>query len=566
MPGKKTGAVIIIFSNIFSVVFGGSSWALQEGAQALMPAALEGANELTSQIAEDENFLKNILRDALQEKMLGQGKEAPEITPEEEAGELESRINDDEKYLKNILRDTLQERILGQKKPSDKLAARTAIQTGKADLSRVESGIIQDEQELRGLMSDTVQEMAMSERGYAGRKEEQPCLFARAAALTEKVKKEFSLARMRTSVVTGVTYESNIYRFPDNEISDLKPRANVSHSVRLPRGESYLEAAASHNSERLIHRATHYRYSDFRFTSFYRPSNIFNWELDYNRQITSDLNVVDTNFQGQTINNNRHKLLKRNLFTSIFTCMPGGRQNLMHATLQQENVSCRPVENINDSDLQERAVYRAIFDYERYINPITSVFLGMNFQFTDYKSWGQNDARDRDWFVGFRRDLSGLTKFVARYDLDALTRKSTPESAVRNEQTHNVRINLSQRISPFTDISPYYNFQRKDYADRYWRYFSHEVGFSFNHSFLNGLSATFNPNYRIELYPQSYANTVDNVSNKKAYYSIGSGLNYRLNDWWSLGAGYSLSMVRGPSLLDSKYADNSYNIELRGDF
>lgn len=371
----------------------------------------------------------------------------------------------------------------------------------------------------------------------------------------------FGRAQLRTSVVTELKYDDNVYQFPDNEKSDMVPRLNYAYYLRLPRGQSYLEANYAHNYRHFPNRTTSEREQTFRVTSLYRPSDIFNWELTHEYVRTSDLGVFDTNFSEQSISNKRKRRKDRNATTSILTYMPGGRHNLLHLRMQHEDISAAVQE-------YESQTERIDFDFERYFDPTTSLLMGFSYRLFDERSWGRNDERERDWFFGFRRDLSPLTKLTGRFDYDAINKKNTTESLVNSEFYYKARFDLYHRISPFTDISmDYIWMDRKAISNHYRSYVSNEVGFSLNHYFLNGLSARINPNYRHEYYPADGVTAGhEEDSRTKHIYTVTAGLNYRLSDWLNLGLGYTLDAIRAPLHFNDKYIRNTYSVELRGDF
>jgi len=376
----------------------------------------------------------------------------------------------------------------------------------------------------------------------------------------ENLKSQLGRAQLRSSIVTEFKYDDNYYQFPDKEKGDFLPRINTSHYLRLPRGESYIELNYSYNSQYFLHRTTNKRIQAFRFTSLYKPSRIFSWELTHEYERVSDLRIFDTDLATQVIYNQRKCRTDKNTSSAVFTYMPGGRHNLVHLRLQHEELSTAVQEDESQTD-------RVDFDFERYLNPTTSLLLGFNYQLKDERSWGQNDEREENYFLGLRRDLSNLTKFTGRFTYNTLDYKNTPEEVNDDEFHYTLNLDLYHRISPFTDISFNYIFKRqKKIEDDYRMFLRNEFAFVLNHYFLNGLSVLFNPRYKLDFYSQKDAvNDVDNDSRKRNTYSLRAGLNYRFNDWLNLGLGYTFEAVHS-GLLDEKYTNNTYSVELRGDF
>jgi len=151
------------------------------------------------------------------------------------------------------------------------------------------------------------------------------------------LKDMFANAEFRSSLAATMKFDDNTGLDKEDIKSDWIYNLNPSWNLKLTRGQSYFGLNYSYNfGYYLKHSSQDTESQSLAATLFYRPSNIFSFELD---ESLEDTNAVDLfNLGPITIDrfNRAHHRVTANSLSGVFTYMPWGRTNLAHLTFSDK--------------------------------------------------------------------------------------------------------------------------------------------------------------------------------------------------------------------------------------
>jgi len=424
-----------------------------------------------------------------------------------------------------------------------------------AYMDRLEAGVLRMREEER-MLKVLSQEQAMD---YLSKKQplgeqpepalEQPeskkSVFTASRNILEDM---FENAEFRTSLGATMQYNDNVGLTKENTKSDWIYNLNPSWDLKLTRGQSYLGLNYNYNfGYYLKHTSVDSQSQRFAATLFYRPSHIFSFQLNESFEGTngSDLfNLVP--FTIDRFNSAHHRVSASSL-SGVFTYMPWGRTNLAHLTLS-DNRAYSEDRSLNN-------ITQALgFNIEHYLNPITSLYLGMDFSKTTYEEWDSKYSNSRSMLLGLKYDLTNITKLRAQ-----LSYSTSAYEEGDSEEGYNLNCSLSHKLSNFTALSGTYTFGLSNSASGdYRRYHRHNLNLSLNHQLGQRLSLSLGTTFALDNYfKEDYIGTAGPDDKERRQYGFNFGLGHRLYNWLSLNFSYGHSRILSEFPAEG-YIDNVY--------
>jgi hypothetical protein len=398
------------------------------------------------------------------------------------------------------------------------------------------------QEETLGSLSEETWQQPASVEGKPGKP-----ILRRAYGALEDV---FKNAQFHAGLSTGVTYNDNVHSAREDTKGDWAYTVSPSWNLKLTRGQSYLGVNYSYNyNYYLKHSSPASEGQGLGIDLFYKPSPIFSLGLTESFSGASTLDLFK--IAPLTIDrfNRAHHRITGNALSTTFTYMPWGRTNLAHLNFADSRAYSE--DRFLTSSSQSLGV-----DIQHYLNPITSVYLGLGLGRTANEEEEEtNNSNSRYINLGLGHDLTRITKAGVGLSFHA----SESAAGVYSED-YSFNCNLSHKISNSTGISGSYDYYLPNTASGdYRRSHTSTYSFSLNHQFMQKLSMALGTTYVLSDYlKQDYIGTDEAIGKERKSYNCNFGLSYPLYKWLNLNFSYRHSRTLS-DFPDEDYANNVYS-------
>lgn len=366
----------------------------------------------------------------------------------------------------------------------------------------------------------------------------------------------FEGAQLRTSLATKIKYDDNVNLVADDTKGDWIYNINPSLNLKLTRGQSYLGLDYNYNYDYYLKDVSdNVQTHRFTTTLFYKPSNIFSFQLD---ELFEGTGAVDLfKLAPFTIDrfNRSHDRVNASKLSAILTYMPWGKTNLAHLKFTDSRAYSE------DRSLESNSQNYEV-DIEHYLNPITSVYLGLGFGKTAYELGTEKDEDTQSTILGLKYDLTNITKAEAKFSYD----RSDYDDGT-DDEGYKLDCTLRHKISNITDITGTYTFGLTNtVSNDYRRYHTNKLALSLSHQFTQKISLSLGTTFTLDNYfKDDYIGTGSEVDKEREKYDFDFGLNQQLYKWLNLS--FSFKHARTISeLADESYRNNVYTLGARLDF
>lgn len=405
------------------------------------------------------------------------------------------------------------------------------------------------EQTLESLSGETMPEEALSLLGEKPKRS----MFAASHRFLEDM---FESAQLRTSIAATIKYDDNVKLTADDMEGDWIYTIRPALNLKLTRGQSYLGLDYSYTYDYYLKKTSRDTQTNrLDATLFYKPSNIFSFQLD---EVFEGTGAVDLfKLVPFTIDrfNRSHDRVNASSLNTVFTYMPWGRTNLAHFKFRDSRTYSE--DRSLESDSQKVEV-----DIEHYLNPITSVYFGYGFGPTHYEAASGKDADIRSVILGLKYDLTNVTKTEAKFSYD-----TSDYDDGTDDEGYKLDCTLRHKISNITDLSGTYTFGLTNTISAdYRRYHTNKLALSLSHQFTQKLSLYLGTTFQIDDYLEGdFIGTGPAEDKERKKYDFSFGLNQQLYKWLNLSFNYKHSRTLSEFATES-YRDNLYTCKAQLDF
>lgn len=365
----------------------------------------------------------------------------------------------------------------------------------------------------------------------------------------------FEGMQLRTTLNTQIKYDDNVTLNKEKE-DDWIYNINPIMNLKLTRGQSYLGLNYNYNYDYYLKGTSpNVHTHQFTTTFFYKPSNIFSFQLNELFQGTGAIDLFK--LVPFTIDrfNRAHNQVNANKLSTVLTYMPWGKTNLAHLNFTDERAYSneRPLES-NSQNLEA--------DIEHYLNPIASVYLGLGFGVTHYEEVGTKDKDTLSNILGLKYDLDPITKAEAKFSYDM-----NDYDDGTDDKAYKLDCTLRHKLSNLTNISGTYTLGfTSTVSTDYRRYHTNKLALSLSHQFTQKLSLSLASTYTLDNYSEGdFIGTGEAVDKERKKYDIDLGLNHHLYKWLNLTLSYRHARTLS-EFADESYRDNGYSWGARLDF
>lgn len=405
------------------------------------------------------------------------------------------------------------------------------------------------EQMLESLSGETMPEEALSLL------EEKPkrSMFTASHRFLEDM---FESAQLRTSIAATIKYDDNVKLTADDMKGDWIYTIRPALNLKLTRGQSYLGLDYSYTYDCYLEKTSRDTQTNrLDATLFYKPSNIFSFQLD---EVFEGTGAVDLfKLAPFTIDrfNRSHDRVNASSLNTVFTYMPWGRTNLAHLTIGDAR-------SYSTDHSLETTTQNFDVDIEHYLNPITSVYFGLGVAQTYNEAEASQDYENLPVLTfGLKYGLTNITTAEAK-----LTYEFSHYDDATDEEGYRLEFTLRHKISNFTDLSTTFKSGWDNTLASYRRYYNNELRATLNHQLTQKLSLSTNATYSWDdYYKEDYLGTELALDKQRRRYEVDFGLNHQLYKWLNLSFNYTHSRILS-EFADESYRDNLYSWTARLDF
>ena len=355
--------------------------------------------------------------------------------------------------------------------------------------------------------------------------------------------------------ITGITYDDNV-NLDSERRSDWVYNFNPSLNLKLTRGQSYLGLDYNFLYNYYLRGVSDNEHSHrLSATLFYKPSNIFSFQLDELFEGTGAIDLFE--LLPFTIDrfNRAHDRVNANNLSSVLTYMPWGRTNIAHLRFTDRRAYC-------DDRSLENSYQMFEADIEHYMTPITSVYFGLGFGRDSYEEGGAKEGDLQSYILGLNYDLTNRTKAGGRFSYFL-----EDYDDGYNDEYYNLEFTLRHKISNVTNIFGTYRFGLSNTVSyEYRKYNTNSILLSLARQFTNKLSFSFNSGFTLDSYlKDNFIGIGPAAEKERKNYDFAFQIDNQLYKWLDLTFRYRYARNIS-DFTDESYIDNRYTLSARMEF
>lgn len=414
----------------------------------------------------------------------------------------------------------------------------TELKAGKREINEIEAEMGEQ------------QNMKISEKQI--KQTEEKSFFSQ--LMPESFRERFAQAKLNIGISTGMSYDDNVFLRENNKEGDWIYKISPAFSFKVPSGDNYLSLDYVFNHDYYSNYHSYYQGHKVTGALFYKPSALLSFNLSGGFSRSQDINLFRLDPITLDALNRSRKNVNSSIISLETTYHPPWRlKDLFHLRFSNGGTKSQDIRTESQ---------RVELDMEHFLTPIASIYLGYAFTKTDDKEEPTKDSDSQGTFLGFRYNLTNITKLDAKFSYDHLQ-----YSDHTKDNGYKFGLNLARQVSPITDINLGYNWGvRNTISSNYRSYHINEVNLNLNHRFNPKLSFSLTAGYSIDTYLREdllIASSIGDRERKKT--NLGTGLKYQLSKLFSLGFDFDHSAVSS-DFTGEPYTDNKYTLNLNAQF
>jgi len=430
-----------------------------------------------------------------------------------------------------------------------------------SELDKMEDRLAKEEEQLAKLVNLQIAEAQQSSPEAAAESGEQLLKKTKfmgyelyPADIKSKEFVESSLDRIEENhfnfyLYSGTQYDDNISHVTYNRVPDWIFTISPTFKYHVPRGDSYLDLFYQYGYNYYEKTAAGRNSHQVNTELLFKPYEVYSLKLKESFLRTQQVSLRDLDPVNFDIENNAFTYINTNDLSLRFSYMPWRSIDLINLLINDQRAMSTDDVFVKDSQIIE-------VDYEHFLDPTLSIFLGGGWSRNNFKLATQRDYNAPTAFTGINYQSTDITKFGLRFSLE---RRNYDDDT--RDLTWYTTLNLEHQLSRTLKLRLSYDYGDKSTAlTVYRKYNINAFHLDLNYTLNPKSSLLFKSFIERDTYLESDLLTFAPVGDKKRMrYGIDISYNYLLTKNIGLNLDYNRTKVDS-DFINETYIDNTYQV------